>query len=167
MRLWPVGSYPLITLGWYPRCPGGFADTAALKDWFRYHRDVRSTLKNIRNSALTKGHVDMSDFSGIFHNDSSMEDSTKLTAYRYRRAGSRQRSLVLVNGAIHADAPAAVEAVIGAVTHFAAVEHVPGRRARRQATSMDTVSQSVLDQLFGLRSPDITGLRSFGSARAR
>jgi hypothetical protein len=158
------GVVPLDYAGIVSALPGRFADPAAVKDWFQYHREARSTLKNVLNSARAQGYATMSDFSGIFHNDSTMEDSAKLTAYRYRRAGSPQRSVVLVNCAMHADPSAAVEAVLGPVDYFARIENTPPRRPRRRKTSMDVVSQAVLDQLLGLRSPDTSGLRSFRSS---
>ena len=157
------GVVPLDYAGMVLALPGRFADPAAVKDWFQYRREARSTLKNIISSARVQGYVTGSDFSGISHIDFNMEDSAKVTAYRYRRAGSPQRSFVLVDGAMHAEPRAAVEAILGPLDCFVQVENTPTRRSRQGKTSMDVVSVDVLDQLFGLTSPDLTGLRTFGS----
>ena len=56
----------------------------------------------------------------------------KLALYRYRRAGSsRQSNPVIVNGAMHADARAAVESVLGPLDEFRAAEELRHRRPRR------------------------------------
>jgi len=157
------GVVPLDYAGIAAALPQQFADAARVKDWFQYRPDARSRFHSIRKSAPALGYVDISDFRGILHNDSTMDDSAKLIAYRYRRTGARQRAAVLVDPAMYADLRAGVEAVLGPVEDFAAVEKVP-RDVRHDAkTSLDPVSEDVLDQLFGLRTPDTTGLRSFGS----
>lgn len=161
------GVVPLDYTGIATALPKQFANAARVKDWFQYRPDARSTLKAIRGSALATGHVDMRDFSGILHNDSTMDDSAKLIAYHYRRAGARQRAVVLVNAAMHADVRAAVQAVIGPVEYFVRIENVAPRPSGRPEATMTVLSQSVLNQLFGLESPDPTGLRSFGSRSAQ
>ena len=157
------GVVPLDYAGMVSALPGRFADPAAVKDWFQYHREARSTLKNIISSARVQGYVTGSDFGGIFHIDSNMDASAKVTAYRYRRAGSPQRSFVLVDGAMHAEPRAAVEAILGPLDYFVQVEDTPTRRSRQGKTPMDVVSVEVIDQIFGIEAADITGLRSFGS----
>ena len=108
----------------------------------------------------------MSDFRGILHKDSTMDDSAKLIAYRYRRAGPRQRAVVLVDAAMHADPRAAVEAVLGTVEDFARVESAPRDVGTDAKTPMDVISAEMLNQVFGLSRPDPTGLRPFGSKSA-
>jgi hypothetical protein len=124
----------------------GIDDAARVKDWFQYRPDVRSKLKAIQWMAR-EGAVDSCEFSENSYRDSNIGDSAKLAAYRYRRPLARQSSTVLVNGDMHADARAAVEAVLGRLDDFRPVKSVP-RRRRRQAPSMDAASQSLLDQLF-------------------
>lgn len=110
----------------------------------------------------------MSDFRGILHKDSTMDDSAKLIAYRYRRrAGSRQRAAVLVNVERHPDPRAAVEAVLGPVEDFVPVEKTSTKRTRKRKSSMEVVSQSLIDQLFANNAGNAGGLRSFGSRSAQ
>jgi hypothetical protein len=82
-----------------------------------------------------------------------MEDSAKLAAYRYRRPRSRQSNTVLVNSKMHADARAAVEAVLGPVVYFVPVEKSSPRRSRRRRSALDVENPSVVDfnELFGIR----------------
>jgi hypothetical protein len=160
------GVVPLDYAGIAAALPQQFADAARVKDWFQYRPDARSRFQSIRKSAPALGYVDMSDFRGIIHSDSTMDDSAKLIAYRYRRAGPRQRATVLVDAAMHADPRAAVEAVLGTVEDFVRVESAPLDVGTDTKTSMDVMSGDMLDQLFGLRSPDTTGLRPFGSKSA-
>jgi hypothetical protein len=160
------GVVPLDYAGIAASLPQQFADAVCVKDWFQYRPDARSTFKSIHTLALAQGYVVMSDFSGILHNDSTMDDSAKLIAYRYRRqAGSRQRAAVLVDDTMHADPRAAVEAVLGPVEHFARVEKPTPRRRTRRETSMNAVTVD-FDQLFGPRNTDTTRLPSFGSKSA-
>jgi hypothetical protein len=162
------GVVPLDHAGIAAALPGQFAGAARVKDWLQYHADARSVFKGIAKSAGDLGQVAKSDFSGILHRDSNMDDSAKLTAFRYRRAGSQQRALVLVDSEMHADSRAAVEAVLGPVELLVRVEKAqPRRRAPRREGSLDAVSQSALDQLFGLGGPDTTSLRRFGSRSAQ
>ena len=108
----------------------------------------------------------MIDFKGILHNDSTMDDSAKLIAYRYRRAGPRQRAVVLVDAAMHADPRGAVEAVLGTVEDFTRVESARHDVEPDAKAAMDVMSGDMLNQPFGLSSPDPTGLRPFGSKSA-
>jgi hypothetical protein len=160
------GVVPLDYAGIAAALPQQFADAARVKDWFQYRPDARSRLQSIRKSAPALGYVDMSDFRGILHNDSTMDDSAKLIAYRYRRAGPRQRAVVLVDAAMHADHRAAVEAVLGTVEDFTRVEEAPYDVEPDAKAAMDVVSGDMLDQLFGLSTPELTGLRPFGSKSA-
>jgi hypothetical protein len=156
------GVVPLDYAGIAAALPARFANAARVKDWFPYRPDARSTFKSILNLARALGYVVMSDFSGILHSDSIMDDSAKLIAYRYGRDASRQRAVVLIDIALHANPRAAAEAVIGAIDHLSRIESASPRRRRQRKTSMDVVSQSVLDQLLS-GSRDTAGLRSFGS----
>jgi hypothetical protein len=160
------GVVPLDYAGIAAALPQQFANAARVKDWFQYRPNARLRFESIRKSAPVLGYVDMSDFSGILHNDSTMDDSAKLIAYRYRRAGPRQRAVVLVDAAKHADSRAAVEAVLGQVEDFARVEEAPGDVRPDTRAAMDLTSAEMLDQLFGPRSPEPSGLRSFGSKSA-
>jgi hypothetical protein len=126
----------------------GIGDAAKVKDWFQYRPDVRSKLKAIQWMAR-EGAVDACEFSGNSYRESNMGDSAKLAAYRYRRLRARQANTVLVNGEMHADARAAVEAVLGPLDDFRPAQSAPRRRTRRQAPAMDALSQSLLDYPFG------------------
>lgn len=162
------GVVPLDYAGIATALPEQFADAARVKDWFQYHVATRSIFKNICSSATALGSVVKSDFSGILHNDSTMEDSAKLIAYRYRRrAGSRQRAVVLINVERHPDPRAAVEAVLGPVEDFVPVEKTSTKRTRKRKSSMEVVSQSLIDQLFANNAGNAGGLRSFGSRSAQ
>jgi hypothetical protein len=159
------GVVPLDYAGIAAALPDHFAEAARVKDWFQYRPDARSRFRSICKSAVANGYVVKSDFSGILHNDSTMDDSTKLIAYCYRRGGSRQRCAVLVDAGMHADPCVAVEAALGGVKDFARVEKALPRRRARRKNFMDSVSENLLDQLFS-GSFDTTGLRSFGSRSA-
>ena len=160
------GVVPLDYAGIAAALPQQFADAARVKDWFQYRPDAHSKFRSIRKTAPALGYVDMSDFRGILHNDSTMDDSAKLIAYRYRRAGPRQRAVVLVDATMHADPRAAVEAVLGTVEDFARVEGGPDDVEPDAKAPMDVMNAEMLNQLFGLNSPDPTGLRPFGSKSA-
>jgi putative DNA primase/helicase len=142
------GIVPLDYNGIAAALPEWFASAAKVKDWFQYRPEARLKLKAIQWMAR-EGAVDLCEFSGISHRESNMEDSAKLAAYRYRRPRSHQSSIVLVNGEMHPDARAAVEAVLGSLGDFRPVESARPRRPRRQVSSTEPLSQSVLDQLFG------------------
>jgi hypothetical protein len=141
------GVVPLDYAGIAAASPDQFTDAGRVKEWFQYRPELRSKLKAIQWMAR-EGAVDACEFSGNSHRESNMEDSSKLAAYRYRRPRSRQSNTVLVNGEMHADARAAVEAVLGPLDDFQPAESAP-RRRRRRAPSMDAASQSLLDQVFG------------------
>jgi hypothetical protein len=64
----------------------------------------------------------MREFLGNLYKEISIENSQKLVAYRYRRAEDRQSKLVLVDLAMHRDARAAIETVLGAVTSLSPVK---------------------------------------------
>ncbi len=160
------GIVPLDYAGIAAALPGQFADAARVKDWFQYRPEARSIFKGIVRSAGALGYAVMSDFSGILHNNSTMDNSAKLITYRYRRR-SRQRATVLVNAELHPDPFAAVEAVLGPIEKFVLVEEVAPKRARKRKSSMDVVDQSLIDQLFALNPPDTSGLRRFGSRSAQ
>jgi len=158
------GVVPLDYAGIATALPGQFSGAARVKDWFQYRPDARSRFNGIRTSATALGYVVKSDFSGILHIDSTMDDSAKLIAYRYRRrAGSRQRTVVLVDAGLHADPRAAVESVLGPVEDLARIEKPPTRRSRTRKSSLDVVSQSLIDRLLDFTGRDPTSLRSFGS----
>jgi hypothetical protein len=95
-----------------------------------------------------------------------MDDSAKLTLYRYRR-GSRQRAAVLVNAEMHPEPRAAVEVVLGPIEDLVPVEKTSTKRTRERKSSMDVLSQSLIDQLFADKAPDASALRSFGSRSAQ
>jgi hypothetical protein len=160
------GVVPLDYAGIAAALPRQFADAARVKDWFQYHPHARSTFKSIVQSAAALGYAVKSDFSGILHNDSTMDDSTKLVAYRYRRAGSRQRAFVLVNAEMHPEPRAAVEVVLGPIEDLVPVEKTSTKRTRKRKSSMDVMSQSLIDQLFADNATDASGLRPFGSRSA-
>jgi len=63
---------------------------------------------------------------------------------------------------MHADPRAAVEAVLGPIDDLRPAGDPRRPRPLTLPGSMDVVSQSVLDQLFGPKNPDITGFRPFG-----
>jgi hypothetical protein len=50
--------------------------------------------------------TEMREFLGNLYKEISIENSRKLVTYRYRRAEDRQSKLVLVDLAMHRDAPA-------------------------------------------------------------
>jgi hypothetical protein len=123
------GVIPLDYMGIVAALPGRFENETQLKDWFQKRPEARSKLKAVKRTARDLGTVDLCEFSDISHRESNMGKVAKLAAYRYRRAGSGQGSLVLVNGAMHADAQAAVEAM-------------PRYSFRRRSTSAATTSSA-------------------------
>jgi hypothetical protein len=141
------GVVPLDYAGMARALPERFADATKVKDWFQYRWDARERLKRILGMARDFGAVALCEFSGISHRETSMEDSTKLMAYRYRRAGARQSNFVLVNGTIHAAARPAVEAMLGQVEQLRPAGGKPRRRPRRQPSSSDEFSSAILAQL--------------------
>jgi hypothetical protein len=123
------GVVPLDYDGIARALPEWFADAAKVKDWFRYRPEARSKLKAIQWMAR-EGAVDLREFRGISHRESTMEDSAKLAAYRYRRPRCRQSNIVLVNDKMHANAQVAVEAVVGSVDLFQPADDGPRRKPR-------------------------------------
>jgi hypothetical protein len=153
------GLVPLDYAGIAAAFPEWFGNATKVRNWFQYRPDIRSRLRSIKRLAEEKGVVDACEFSGISNIESSIGDSTKLAAYRYRRGGLRQSNLVLVHDAVHADARAAVEAVVGPVDEIQLVKNVPRRRPRRRCSSSDEMIAALLDQQVG------PSLRGAGSPR--
>jgi hypothetical protein len=126
-----------------------YGENAKLKNWLQYRPEIRSKLKAIRKTARKTGVVGVREFGGISYRESYIGNSAKLAAYSYRRAGSRQSNLVLVNDAIHEDPRAATEAVLGPLADFRLAKNTPQRRRRQRGDAMDVVSQALLDQILG------------------
>jgi hypothetical protein len=141
------GIVPLDYAGIVTALSQWFGDSAKLKNWLQYRPEIRSKFKAIRKMARNTGVVDVCEFGGISYRESHIGDSAQLAAYSYRRPGSRQSNLVLVNGAMHADPRPATEAVLGPLDDFRLAKDMPRRRSPRR-DSLDAVSQSVFDQLF-------------------
>jgi len=137
------GVVPLDYAGMAVMLPDRFDDPGKVKDWFRYRPELYSTLKAIRQMARDKGGIDLREFGEISYIESLMGDSPRLAAYRYRRSGLRQSSIVLVNGAMHAKPRAAVEAALGPINDFR-----PAARKRQAHVFSNEMSQPVLDEKF-------------------
>jgi len=127
--------------------PEWFGTATKVRNWFQYRPEARSRLRNIKRVAGKKGAVDTREFSGIFNRESTIEDSTKLAAYRYRRGQKRQSNLVLVHDALRADARAAIEGVVGPVDVIQLVGNAPRRRPRRRSSSNEMIA-ALVDQLM-------------------
>jgi hypothetical protein len=125
-----------------------FGDNAKLKNWLQYRPEIRAKLNKMRKTARETGVIDVCEFGGISYRESYIGDSAKLAAYSYRRAGSRQSNLVLVDDAMHDDPRAATEAVLGPLDGFRPAVDMPHRRSQRPGNGLDVVSQAVLDELF-------------------
>jgi hypothetical protein len=151
-----TGVVPLDHAGISMALPNWFSSAAKVRNWFQYRPEARSRLSKIKRLAAEKGVVDACEFSGIPYRESPIGDSTKLAAYRYRRGGLRQANLVLVHGGSHADARAAVEAVLGPVDELRPTER-PGR-SRRRMSSSDKLIAALVDRVMcqSLGGPDST-----------
>jgi hypothetical protein len=139
------GLVPLDYAGIAAVFPEWFGNAAKVRNWFQYRPEARARLRNIKRAAAEKGVVDACEFCGISIIESSNGDSTKLAAYGYRRGGLRQSNLVLVNDAVHNDARAAVEQVLGPLDDFQPIS--PRQRSRRRPSSSDRLSPAILAQL--------------------
>ena len=137
------GLVPLDYAGIAAAFPEWFGNAAKVRNWFQYRPEARTRLRNIKRAAAEKGVVDACEFSGISIIESSNGDSTKLAAYGYRRGGLRQSNIVLVNDAVHNDARAAAEEVLGPLDEFQPIS--PRRRPR--PSSSDGLRPALLAQL--------------------
>jgi hypothetical protein len=142
------GVVPLDYAGIEAALARWFGDDVNLKNWLQYRPEIRSKLSAIRKTARDSGGVDAREFGGISYRESDIGDSAKLAAYSYRRAGSRQSNIVLVNEAIHDDPRAATEAVLGPLADFRLLKNAPARRRRQRRHGLDVVNPLLLDQIF-------------------
>jgi hypothetical protein len=126
------GVVPLDYRGMEAALSQWFGDSAKLKNWLQYRPEIRSKLRSIRKMARDAGVVDLREFGGISYRESNIGDSAQLAAHSYRRSGSRQSNLVLVNGITHADPRAATEAVLGPLGDFRLAKNMPRRRYQRR-----------------------------------
>ena len=99
------------------RPPKWFAGSQAITDWFSERPQALTRLRQLRDRA-DRGRVEISEFLGFAYKDIFIGRSQKLSAFRYRRDGSRQSNLILVDLAMHGDARAAVEVVLGPLDKF-------------------------------------------------
>jgi hypothetical protein len=106
------GIIPLDYIGIAAALSDWFESASKVKNWLEHRLEIRSKLKRLGLLARD-GDGDVCELCGISHKESNMGDSAQLAAYSYRRSGARQSNVVLVNVAAHADARAAVEAVLG------------------------------------------------------
>jgi hypothetical protein len=123
------GVVPLDYAGMAMVLGGRFNNKAKIKDWFHYRPEALATLQALRRRAEDPDGADMCELSENPYNRFLIEVFAQLAAYRYRRAGAgRQSNLVIVNGAMHSDARAAVERVLGPLGKFGTASELPPRR---------------------------------------
>lgn len=112
------GVVPLDYNGIAAALPRWFPHGKAAMEWFLYRTDAKAMLDRLRARAERDGRVDISELVGNPNKELSIGNSHQLALYRYRLAGHRQAKPILVNLAMHGDARAAVEVVLGRLDKF-------------------------------------------------
>lgn len=130
-ELFSKGVVPLDYAGMATALGGRFDRAARIKDWFQYRPEALSALKALRLWAKNPD-ASSREFSENSYNKYLIGVFAKLAPYRYRPVGAgRQSNAVIVDGAMHADARAAVEAVLGPLAQFGPFEEARPRHLRR------------------------------------
>jgi hypothetical protein len=102
------------------RSPKWFTGSQAITDWFSERPEALTRLRQLRDRAHGGGRFEISEFLGFAYKDVFIGSSQILSSFRYSR-GSRQSNLILVDIAMHGNARAAVEVVLGPLDKFEAV----------------------------------------------
>jgi hypothetical protein len=108
------GVIPLDYAGIAAALPDWFSDDAAATEWFQYRREAFVRLRDLRAKARVARVIEIAEFLGNPLKD-TMEDSQKLSVFRYHRAVTRQSNLVLVDTNKHRDPHTAIRRVLGPV----------------------------------------------------
>jgi hypothetical protein len=90
-------------------------DGNAATEWFRTRPEALERLQAIRASAEHNELVRAREFLGIPYKNTLKGNSQELAVFRYRRSGSRQSNLVLIDTSVHRDPRTAVERALGPV----------------------------------------------------